>query len=140
MNEKLTKNERREQAREQARRAREAEKKREKRNRWLLQGGIVVVVVAILGVVALVLSQSMKPAGPGPANMISGGVTFGSDLEVVKTASLQEARSVRPATSTGRSRPSTSPSTSTTCAPPAATSSSRTAPCSSSTSAAATST
>lgn len=90
MNEKLTKNERREQAREQARRAREAEKKREKRNRWLLQGGIVVVVVAILGVVALVLSQSMKPAGPGPANMISGGVTFGSDLEVVKTASLQE--------------------------------------------------
>ena len=90
MNEKLTKNERREQAREQARLAREAEKKREKRNRWLLQGGIVVVVVAILGVVALVLSQSMKPAGPGPANMISGGVTFGSDLEVVKTASLQE--------------------------------------------------
>lgn len=90
MNEKLTKNQRREQAREQARRAREAEKKREKRNRWLLQGGIVVGVVAILGVVALVLSQSMKPAGPGPANMISGGVTFGSDLEVVETASLEE--------------------------------------------------
>lgn len=88
--EKLTKNQRREQAREQARLAREAEKKREKRNRLLLQGGIVLVVVAILGVVALVLSQTMKPAGPGPANMISGGVTFGSDLAVEKTAALQD--------------------------------------------------
>ncbi len=90
MNQKLTKNERRELAREQARIAREAEKKREKRNRLMLQGGIVLVVVAILGVVALVLSQSMKPAGPGPLNMISGGVTFGSDLEVVETPALQD--------------------------------------------------
>lgn len=89
MNEKLTKNQRRELAREQARLAREAEKKREKRNRLFLQGGIALVVIAVLGVVALVLSQSMKPAGPGPANMISGGVTFGKDLEVVKTKALQ---------------------------------------------------
>ena len=52
--EKLTKNQRRDQAREQARLAREEEKKREKRNRLLLQGGIVLGVVAILAVVALV--------------------------------------------------------------------------------------
>ena len=90
MNEKLTKNQRREQAREQARVAREAEKKREKRNRLFLQGGIALVVIAVLGVVALVLSQSMKPAGPGPLNMISGGVTFTKDLEVVKTKALQD--------------------------------------------------
>lgn len=90
MNEKLTKNQRREQAREQARLAREAEKKREKRNRLFLQGGIALVVIAVLGVVALVLSQSMKPAGPGPLNMISGGVTFSKDLEVVKTKALQD--------------------------------------------------
>lgn len=89
MNEKLTKNQRRELAREQARAAREAEKKREKRNRLFLQGGIALVVVAVLGVVALVLTQSMKPAGPGPLNMISGGVTFSKDLEVVKTKALQ---------------------------------------------------
>ena len=68
MNEKLTKNQRREQAREQARLAREAEKKREKRNRLFLQGGIALVIIAVLGVVALVLSQSMKPAGPGPVS------------------------------------------------------------------------
>lgn len=90
MNEKLTKNQRRELAREQARVAREAEKKREKRNRLFLQGGIALVVIAVLGVVALVLTQSMKPVGPGPLNMISGGVTFTKDLEVVKTAALQE--------------------------------------------------
>lgn len=93
MAEKLTKNERREQAREQARLAREAEKKREKRTRLMWQGGIVVAVLAVIGVVALVLSQSMKPAGPGPENMASGGVTFGADLEVVPTPALGEGES-----------------------------------------------
>jgi protein-disulfide isomerase len=103
MNEKLTKNQRREQAREQARVARAAEKQREKRNRLLLQGGIALVVVAVLGVVALVLSQSMKPAGPGPLNMISGGVTFTKDLEVVKTKALQDGQE-RKAPATDRTK------------------------------------
>ena len=81
---RLTKNERREQAREQARLAREAEKKREKRNRLLLQGGIVVGVLAILAIVGLVLMQTMKPAGPGPRSMASGGVVITKDLAVVQ--------------------------------------------------------
>jgi len=89
MAEKLTKNERRAQAREQARIAREAEKKREKRNRLMLQGGIVLGVLAILAVVAVVFAQSMKPAGPGPVNMASGGVTFGADLKVQPTPALE---------------------------------------------------
>lgn len=87
---KLTKLERREQAREQARLAREAEKKREKRNRFILQGSIVGVVIVVLGIVALVLTQTMKPAGPGPLNMVSGGATFAADLEVLPTPALQE--------------------------------------------------
>ncbi|QZY52971.1 DsbA family protein [Leucobacter tenebrionis] len=89
MSEKLTKNERRERAREQARLAREAEKRREKRGRFLLQGGIVLGVLAILAVVALILTQTMKPAGPGPENMASGGVVFTKDLKVVETPALQ---------------------------------------------------
>src|SRR5690554_4561648 len=87
---KLTKNQRREQAREQARVARETEKKREKRRRLLLQGGVVAGVLVIIAVVALVVTQSMRPAGPGPQNMISGGVTFGADLQVIETPALQE--------------------------------------------------
>ncbi|CAG7622578.1 DsbA family protein [Leucobacter soli] len=87
---KLTKNERREQAREQARVAREAEKKREKRNRLYLQGGVLLGVLAILAIVALVLTQAVKPAGPGPENMASGGVTFTKDLAVVPTPALAE--------------------------------------------------
>lgn len=83
-----TKNERRAQARDQARAAREQEKKREKRNRLFLQGGIVIGILAILGIVALVLTQSMKPAGPGPANMASGAAIFTKDLKVVKGPAL----------------------------------------------------
>lgn len=87
---KLTKNQRRELAREKARLAWEAEKRREKRQRLFLQGGIVAGILAVIAVVALVLTQTMKPAGPGPMNMISGGVTFGKDLTVVSTGSLKE--------------------------------------------------
>ena len=87
-NARLTKNERREKAREQARLAREQEKKRQKRNRLFLQGGIVLGVLAVLAVVALVVMTSMKPAGPGPANMASGGAVFTKDLKVVEGPEL----------------------------------------------------
>ncbi|XPP26613.1 MAG: DsbA family protein [Leucobacter sp.] len=86
---RLTKNERREQAREQARLAREAEKKREKRNRLFLQGGVVIGVLAILAIVGLVLMQTLKPAGPGPQNMASGGVVIEQDLAVVPGPALE---------------------------------------------------
>ncbi|MBP1327084.1 protein-disulfide isomerase [Leucobacter exalbidus] len=88
-NTRLTKNERRAQAREQARIAREQEKKREKRSRLFLQGGIVLGVLAVLAIVGLVLTQTMKPAGPGPENMASGGAVFTKDLKVVETGALQ---------------------------------------------------
>lgn len=86
---RLTKNERRQQAREQARIARERERAREKRNRLLWQGGIVVGVLAIVVVVGLVVMNSIKPAGPGPQNMASGGVVFGKDLTVQETPALE---------------------------------------------------
>lgn len=88
-NPRPTKNERRAQARVEAAAAREQEKKREKRNRLFLQGGIAVGVIAVLAIVALVLTQSIKPAGPGPENMASGGATFTKDLKVVTGPALQ---------------------------------------------------
>lgn len=88
-NARPSKNERRQQAREQAKIAREKEQKREKRNRRFIQGGIVLGVVAVLAIVGLVIQQANAPAGPGPANMASGGVVFGKDLKVQETAALQ---------------------------------------------------
>lgn len=88
-NPRPTKNERRAQAREQAAAARVQEKKREKRNRIFLQGGIAVGVLAVLAIVALVLTQSIKPAGPGPENMASGGVVISKDLKVVSGPALE---------------------------------------------------
>ena len=101
---RLSKNERREHAREQARLAREAEKKREKRNRLYIQGGVVVGVLAILAIVGLVLSQNLKPAGPGPLNMMSGGVTFTKDLKVVPTDRLEDPAAARVAPEADRTK------------------------------------
>jgi len=89
-----TKNERREQAREQARQLREEAKKRERRNRVLLQSGIIVAVIAIALVITLVIINNVRPAGPGPANMASGGVLYVSDgnggIKVQPTAGLPD--------------------------------------------------
>lgn len=89
-NVKLSKNERRQKAREQARIAREQERKREKRKRFIIQGSIVVGVLAVLAVVALFVVSSMQPAGPGPKNMASGGAVFTKDLQVVTGPALKD--------------------------------------------------
>lgn len=90
-----TKNERRSAAREQARLAREEEKKRDKRRRLYIQGGVVLGVIAVLAIVGLVLMQSLKPAGPGPKNMVSGGVVFTEDLKVVPSDRLEDPAAAR---------------------------------------------
>lgn len=69
-----TRNEQREAAREKARELREEQKKRERRNKWLIQGGVIVAVVAIAAIIGTLIFNSVKPAGPGPANMASDGI------------------------------------------------------------------
>lgn len=95
----LTKNERRAQAREQARAARAAERAREKRNKALIRGGVAVVVLAIIAIVALVVSSSLRgdtAAGANPKNMASGGVVFTKDLKVAETPALQDGEDFKP--------------------------------------------
>lgn len=77
-----TKNDRRAHAREQARLMREQAKKAERRKRFMIQGGIGVVVIAIAVIVTLVVVQNnansvvaASKAG-GPKNMISDGILF----------------------------------------------------------------
>jgi protein-disulfide isomerase len=86
---RMTRNERREAAREKARQLRDQQKKREKRNRFLIQGGIILGSLAIIAIIALVLVNSVRPAGPGPQNMLSGGVKIGQDFTAVATPALK---------------------------------------------------
>ena len=101
-----TKNERREQAREQARALREEARKRERRNKVLLQGGIIVVVLAIVAGIGWGIwsfAQGQQPVA-GPANMASGGVLLVSDgnggIKVQSTPALQAGEDPIDSTST----------------------------------------
>jgi protein-disulfide isomerase len=83
-----SKNERRDAAREKAREQRAAQQRREKRNRMLLQTGIGVVVLAIIAVVSIVLVNAIRPPGPGPRNMASGGISIQAGGKAVPTGAL----------------------------------------------------
>ena len=83
-----SKNQRRELAREKARLNREKQKKRDRRSRWALQGGIGLVLVAIIAIVGLVIWNGVRPAGPGPANMASDGIHIGEGFKATPTMAL----------------------------------------------------
>lgn len=65
---------RRDAARDRARAALAAEQSRRRRRRTLGISGIVVGSLAVVAVVALVIANSVQPAGPGPRNAASDGV------------------------------------------------------------------
>ena len=79
-------------AREKAREIREAQLKKEKRNKLLIGWGIVAAVVAIIVIVALVVTSNIKnnapvaDFGPTPANgNVHGGVTLLANTAVAKS-------------------------------------------------------
>jgi protein-disulfide isomerase len=83
---RASKNERRDAAREKAREQRVRQQRREKRNRVVLQLSIGVVIVAIVAVVAVIIVNSVRPPGPGPRNMATGGISLeGADLTAIST-------------------------------------------------------
>jgi len=81
-------NEVREAARERAREIREQHRKKERRHRALRNGGIIVGTLAVIGIVAFVLTSFAHPAGRGPLNMASDGIKIGADLAAVRTAGI----------------------------------------------------
>ena len=94
---RMSKAERTAEAREKARQIREAKLKKDKRNKLLIGWGIVAAVVAILAVVALVVSTSLQnnapvaDQGPTPSNgNVHGGVTL---LRVPRSPSPSRGRS-----------------------------------------------
>lgn len=85
---RLSKNQRRDAARDKARILREQQKKKDRRGRFALQGGLILGSLAVIAVVALIIVNSIRPPGPGPLNMLSDGITVGTNFEAVKTAAL----------------------------------------------------
>lgn len=83
-----SKNERRDAARERARQLREQQQRKSKRNRLLLQSGIVLGVLGVLAVVALIIVTGAPKVGPGPANMASDGLVIGEGF-VAQTTGAQ---------------------------------------------------
>ena len=85
---RLSKNQRRDQARELARIERERAKRRERLLRWAIPSGVTVVILAIIAVVVVVVVSS-APAPQtkaGPKNMITDGILFtGVDGKMVPT-------------------------------------------------------
>lgn len=75
-------------AREKARLARQRQKRRARTGRFALQGGIAVVLIAIVVGVVLVIRGLTGPAGPGPANMAGDGITIGKGLTALHTDPL----------------------------------------------------
>ncbi|MCU1443560.1 MAG: hypothetical protein JWQ59_1710 [Cryobacterium sp.] len=84
-----SKNQRRDAAREKAKQLRIDQRKKDRRNKVFLQGGIAVASIAIIAIVALIIINSIRPAGPGPANMASDGILIGEGMTVEKTSALQ---------------------------------------------------
>lgn len=90
--ERLTKDQRREQARELARLEREARLKAQARNRILIRVGATVGVVALLAAIGGGIWFATRPAGPGPVNMASDGILFtgnaDGEVEAVQTGAV----------------------------------------------------
>ncbi|GAB3616371.1 hypothetical protein GCM10027416_09280 [Okibacterium endophyticum] len=75
-------------AREKAKELRDAQRKKDRRSRWALQGGIVVVVLAIIAGVTFVIVTAIRPPSNGPANMAADGIVIGQGLQAIPSPAL----------------------------------------------------
>ncbi len=82
-------NPRREEAREKARSIREQQKQLEKRNRALTRGIIALGSIAIIGIVAIILTSTLRDPASGPLNMRSDGIVIGESFAAVETAATR---------------------------------------------------
>ena len=79
----------REEAREKARQIRELQKKVEKRNRRLVRGIVFFGTIALIGIVAIVITSTIRPPSAGPLNMLSDGILIGEGFIAVETGAVQ---------------------------------------------------
>jgi protein-disulfide isomerase len=93
------KNERRDAAREKARQLREEQRKKERRNRFILQGSLIVVTLAIVAIVVVAIYSTIRPPAPGPLNMLSDGIKIGEGFHATLTPALQPSEEPVPSAS-----------------------------------------
>jgi protein-disulfide isomerase len=86
---KPTKNETRLVAREKAQQARLERKKKDRRNRMLIQGGIIAGVLVIIAAVVFGVMGAIPKNSPGPLNMLSDGIRIGADFKAEVTPGLK---------------------------------------------------
>ncbi|PZO57347.1 MAG: hypothetical protein DI639_13780 [Leifsonia xyli] len=93
-NDRPTKNERRQHAREVSRQRADAEKRRKRRNKWFLQGGIGLGIIAIAAIITLVVvnvNNAPAVSAAGPKNMATGAIQFtgeGGEVTPVTTKAV----------------------------------------------------
>ncbi|MCU1580066.1 MAG: hypothetical protein JWP19_2270 [Rhodoglobus sp.] len=90
--ERLTKKQKQDQARENARLQREEQRARKRRQRWFIQGGVVLGMLAVVAIAALVVFNVTRPPSPGPLNMLSDGILIsgnGTTTTAVTTTAIQ---------------------------------------------------
>ena len=85
---KPTKNQKRQEAREKARALREAQSKKPKRNKIIIQSSLAIGVVGVIALVTVLIMSSLRPPGPGPADMQSDGIKSGESLIAERTPAL----------------------------------------------------
>jgi protein-disulfide isomerase len=83
-----TKNQKRQEARDKARTLREQQSKKSKRNKILIQSSLAVTVIGVIALVTVLIISSLRPPGPGPANMQSDGIKIGEGLVAERTPAL----------------------------------------------------
>ena len=83
-----SKNQKRQEAREKARALREQQSKKTKRNKILIQGSLAAGILVAITIVTVLILTSLRPPGPGPANMQSDGIKIGEGFEAVRTPAL----------------------------------------------------
>jgi len=100
--ERLTKNQRREQARELARKEREKAQRRDRLRKILIPVIVVVVLVAAAGITTAVIINQPKPApvsANGPKNMIGDGIVLsgkGGKIVATRSAGIKKGDSPSP--------------------------------------------
>lgn len=83
-----TKNQKRQDARVKARALREVQAKRSKRNKVITQTSLAVGIIGVIALVTVLIVSSLRPPGPGPANMQSDGIKIGENLVANRTPAL----------------------------------------------------